>query len=459
MQTRRDQLQAYRFVTRRIVSALLSGEPETNERPMRRYGLAVFGGAMIATIVFAGAGVIGLHVPVRRAAAGLGHRHRAGDRRPLHVRSTASCTRWSTSPRPGSSWAPTVRPSSGCRSDPCRGTRAASRWASPTFPTRCPIAGRSKPCPGAPAACVAPRLRPTSPPTCSSAPSRRAARALADRALLVERRAEDDRHAVSWSRTACGSAIPEASRTAPRHGRGPADRGDAGRSSPASRPGRTFGCRASPTPANDGPRDRWRASGKIGQVYSPRNSTTCCSPTAWSRSGRSCATSCWPRTPRSQRSRRRRPRPPAAARPFEPAGFPTELPELAFASQPPGMVCLVRRPRTAPARSMSSRTRRRPALDDAVRPGPDRRRTARSWPTRCTFPGGRAAIVRLLPAPDDTTPNTTTYLVTDQGIRHAVAREDTAGVLSSLGLRWHRVDARPEQSALAAPARAGVRSG
>ena len=43
MQSRRDQLQAYRFVTRRIVSAMLSGEPETTERPMRRFGLAVFG--------------------------------------------------------------------------------------------------------------------------------------------------------------------------------------------------------------------------------------------------------------------------------------------------------------------------------------------------------------------------------------------------------------------------------
>ena len=57
------RLQAYRFVTRRIVSALLSGEPETTERPMRRFGLAVFGSAMVAAIVFAGVGVVGFLFP------------------------------------------------------------------------------------------------------------------------------------------------------------------------------------------------------------------------------------------------------------------------------------------------------------------------------------------------------------------------------------------------------------
>jgi type VII secretion protein EccB len=63
MQTRSDQAQAYRFVTRRIVSALLSGEPETAERPMRRFGMAVFGSIMLATIVFAVSGVIGFLFP------------------------------------------------------------------------------------------------------------------------------------------------------------------------------------------------------------------------------------------------------------------------------------------------------------------------------------------------------------------------------------------------------------
>lgn len=60
MQSRRDQVQAYRFVTRRIVSAMLSGEPETTDQPMRRLSLSLFVSAMVAVIVLAAAGVFGL---------------------------------------------------------------------------------------------------------------------------------------------------------------------------------------------------------------------------------------------------------------------------------------------------------------------------------------------------------------------------------------------------------------
>src|SRR5262245_35275620 len=63
MRTRREQVQAYRFVTRRISSALLFGEPETTELPMRRLALALFGSVMVAAIVFAGVGVYGLLNP------------------------------------------------------------------------------------------------------------------------------------------------------------------------------------------------------------------------------------------------------------------------------------------------------------------------------------------------------------------------------------------------------------
>jgi len=67
MRTRTEQVQAYRFVTRRIVSALLSGEPETTERPMRRFGMAIFGSSMVAAIVFAGVGVYGFINPTGSA--------------------------------------------------------------------------------------------------------------------------------------------------------------------------------------------------------------------------------------------------------------------------------------------------------------------------------------------------------------------------------------------------------
>ncbi|MDG4821986.1 type VII secretion protein EccB [Asanoa sp. WMMD1127] len=63
MRSRQEQVQAHRFITRRIISGLLSGEPETNELPMRRFGLALFGSVMVAAIVFAIIGVIGLVNP------------------------------------------------------------------------------------------------------------------------------------------------------------------------------------------------------------------------------------------------------------------------------------------------------------------------------------------------------------------------------------------------------------
>ncbi len=63
MQTRREQVRAYRFVNRRVVSAMLSGEPETADLPMRRLSLGTFGSAMLAAIVFAGVGVFGLMHP------------------------------------------------------------------------------------------------------------------------------------------------------------------------------------------------------------------------------------------------------------------------------------------------------------------------------------------------------------------------------------------------------------
>ena len=63
MQSRREQLQAYRFLTRRIVGGLVLGEPETNERPMRRFGLAVTFGVLLAAVIFAGAGIYSLVRP------------------------------------------------------------------------------------------------------------------------------------------------------------------------------------------------------------------------------------------------------------------------------------------------------------------------------------------------------------------------------------------------------------
>jgi type VII secretion protein EccB len=63
VQTRRDQLQAYRFVTTRVQSALLHGEPDAAETPMRRIGVSTFSGIMVAVLAVAGFGIFGLLRP------------------------------------------------------------------------------------------------------------------------------------------------------------------------------------------------------------------------------------------------------------------------------------------------------------------------------------------------------------------------------------------------------------
>src|ERR1043165_6086428 len=63
MRSRKEQVQAHRFVTHRLVSALLMGDPESTETPMRRIGFAVFGSVMVCVLIAAGFGVFGLLKP------------------------------------------------------------------------------------------------------------------------------------------------------------------------------------------------------------------------------------------------------------------------------------------------------------------------------------------------------------------------------------------------------------
>ncbi|GAA1943522.1 type VII secretion protein EccB [Nocardioides hwasunensis] len=60
MQTRRDQLHAYRFMTRRAMSSLVTGEPDAVEPPMRRLTVMTISGIMVAIVVAAVFAVIGL---------------------------------------------------------------------------------------------------------------------------------------------------------------------------------------------------------------------------------------------------------------------------------------------------------------------------------------------------------------------------------------------------------------
>jgi len=63
MPSRHEQVRAHRFVTRRIVSAMLLGEPESTELPARRLAMSLFGSLIVATIVLAVVGVIGFINP------------------------------------------------------------------------------------------------------------------------------------------------------------------------------------------------------------------------------------------------------------------------------------------------------------------------------------------------------------------------------------------------------------
>jgi len=63
VQSRRDQAQAYRFVLHRVQAALLQGEPDAPEPPLRRIGVATFVSVMVAVLVVAGFGIVGLIRP------------------------------------------------------------------------------------------------------------------------------------------------------------------------------------------------------------------------------------------------------------------------------------------------------------------------------------------------------------------------------------------------------------
>ncbi|MFI6450098.1 type VII secretion protein EccB [Streptosporangium amethystogenes] len=63
MQTRRDLYQAHKLMVQRLNLALLQGEPDLPESPMRRLNVAMFCGVLVAVLVAAGFGIVGLLFP------------------------------------------------------------------------------------------------------------------------------------------------------------------------------------------------------------------------------------------------------------------------------------------------------------------------------------------------------------------------------------------------------------
>ena len=63
MQSRRDHVQAYHFVTSRLASALVAGDPGRGDAPLRRSGLGLAWGLIIAVLLCGGFAVYGLINP------------------------------------------------------------------------------------------------------------------------------------------------------------------------------------------------------------------------------------------------------------------------------------------------------------------------------------------------------------------------------------------------------------
>ena len=69
MRSRRDQVQAHAYVVSRLTSALVHGEPDAPESPLRRTGLGSFGGLLIGTLIVAAFLVWGLISAGNKASA------------------------------------------------------------------------------------------------------------------------------------------------------------------------------------------------------------------------------------------------------------------------------------------------------------------------------------------------------------------------------------------------------
>jgi type VII secretion protein EccB len=68
IQSRRDQVQAYRFLLRRRHASLLATDPDSVEAPLRKLGTASFAGLMVTVLCVAGAGILGVLRPGQSTA-------------------------------------------------------------------------------------------------------------------------------------------------------------------------------------------------------------------------------------------------------------------------------------------------------------------------------------------------------------------------------------------------------
>jgi type VII secretion protein EccB len=431
MYSRRDQLQAYRFVNRRLVAALLSGEPETTDRPMRRFGLAVFGSTMVAAIVFAAVGVYGLIVPsaaklpdpaiVIEQDTGARYVYVDGELHPVVNFASARLVLGSDNPQ-------VVRASAQALGGYPRGPAVGIANLPDPLPTRAAIVDSTW------SGCSL-RRAPGSTEFVNQlviGPALPGGQPLADQGLLVSQEVVGG--STLWLVTGghrlrvdqeglvplgYAAARPITVTDAVLAGIPPGPDLEVPPITGANKPG---------LPLDNQPSTVGQLYVASGQFYILLNTgLATVGPIMLKllRARNASVTTILASTAARYRS----PQTPV----FDPPGFPTTLPALALDGQEPATVCVVATP-SAPTDAATIDVFVPPGPLAPIDPtppriGPDQVRLA----DHIVIPGGQATLVRNLPAPGDTTANTTTYLVTDQGVRYALPRDGTDDVLKSLG--------------------------
>jgi type VII secretion protein EccB len=440
MRTRTEQVQAYRFVTRRIVSALLSGEPETTERPMRRFGMAIFGSSMVAAIIFAGVGVYGFINPSGAALENnsivvereSGARYVYVDGKLHPVLNYASARLIVKEENPA--------------------IRTVSQRSLRNYP-RGPLVG----IPNAPDALPDRRSLATGPWSVCSQPLTEGSQEyvtqlivndvppggepLGDRALLATRRTTQG--GVSRYFIWHGLRMTVNSRSLQAIGRADATETEITGvlannipvgpvlGSPKVTGAGESGRQVAGQPTRIGQVFEVAATGQayvlldsglvpIGEVMKNLLLAGLTSPTTAISANQ--ATSALSQTVKD----------------FDPPGFPATIPEMISSDEAPAMVCAVYELGSSepPVSVMIYKSPSPKYPLDLNELDRERQRTALDG-TRLAnvvnVPSGVGALVKLLPAAGDTTLNTTTYLVTDEGLMYAFARVDAPVVQVALG--------------------------
>jgi type VII secretion protein EccB len=435
MRTRREQVQAYRFVTRRVSSALLSGEPETTELPMRRMGLAVFASAMLAAIVVAAVGVFAVLNPGggRLADNSIVIERETGARYVYVKQQLHPVLNYSSARLILEAAQPTTKTlSRRSLRDVPRGEPVGIANAPDGLPDRTALIGppwstcSMRRAPGSTA--LASHLLLGSVPADGADLGRDALLVSAGTGGDATRYLLWNNHRLKVRGTEVLAALQMASAR-------PVPVSEELLNSITAGPDLIAGWVSSA--GQDGPPVGGQPS-RIGQVYRTGEQFYVLLTGGLVPIGEVMA--------RLLQADGGEPvEIPASAAGnaqtdvrFEPEGFPYDMPRLRNTGTEPPMVCSTFRGQAVSGNALTT-------IELFDRPDPQLAAASANLPSarvgedgvrladRVVVPGGHGALVRILPAPDAPTPNTTRYLITDQGIKYALPRDGADSVQQALG--------------------------